>query len=177
LIPFSTTPVNLAVPPLRLTAEPLLRLVIVVPAVSVNVTEPVAVVDVWVVSDTVAVMVAGWPLTNAVGLMVTEVVVLSPGLVPVPLAETCCVLPATLSVLLVTAYPRIYRNSHQRNQPTSGSPHSCTITTGIDLILVSDCRPHQPISTRTTVETAQLTQKSEIARRPPGEVKWVRRCG
>src|ERR1700721_1008444 len=107
LIPLSTTPVKLAVPPLRLTAEPLLRLVIVVPAVSVNVTEPVAVVDEWVVSDTVAGMAAGWPLTNEVGLMVTEVVVLSPGLVPVPLAETCCVLPATLSVLFVTVIPAL----------------------------------------------------------------------
>jgi hypothetical protein len=60
-----------------------------------------------VVSATVAVIVAGWPLTSDVGLTVNVVAVVSPGFVPVPLAETCCVLPDTLSVLLVTVMPAL----------------------------------------------------------------------
>src|SRR6266568_3809035 len=97
-IPLSTTPDNVAFPPLRLEEAPLFSVVVVDPTVSVKVTEPVGMVVVCpdVVSDTVAVSVAGCPLTRDVGVIATVVDVVSPGLVPVPLTETCCVLPVTL---------------------------------------------------------------------------------
>ena len=52
-------------------------------------------------------MVTVCPLFKVVGTIATAVVVVSPELKEVPLTETCCVLPATLSVLLVTVMPAL----------------------------------------------------------------------
>jgi hypothetical protein len=108
-IPLNTTPVSAAVPALKFTGAPPFRDIAVDPTVSVKDTAPVGTVDVWpaAVSDTVAVIVAVAPFSNDVGLTTTAVEVVSPGVKPVPLTETACVLLATLSVLFVSVIPAL----------------------------------------------------------------------
>src|ERR1700677_4306727 len=79
------------------------------PTVSMKLTEPVGEFEVWpvAVSVTVAVIVTDWPLITEAGLAATVVAVLSLTFRPVPLTETCSVLPVTLRVLLVTLMPAI----------------------------------------------------------------------
>jgi len=108
-VPLSTTPFKLVVLLARFTDAPLFREVTVEPTVSVKLTEPDGEFEVWpvAVSVTVAVIVTDWPLTTEVGLVVTVVAVLSFKFRPVPLTETCSVLPVTLRVLLVTVMPAL----------------------------------------------------------------------
>ena len=88
-VPMSVTPDKMATPTLSDTALPLFRLTVVVPTVSVKVTEPVGTVELLVGSVTVAVMVTG-ARRAGLGLMDNNIEVAS-GWAAIPLSEMVCV--------------------------------------------------------------------------------------
>ena len=105
----SFTPVSVAMPPLSVTGVPLLSDIDVEPTVSRKLTAPVGMVDECpvAVSLTVAVNVSGCPMAAEVGLMETAVAVVAALIMPVPLTRISCVVPVTLSALLVTVMPAL----------------------------------------------------------------------
>ena len=102
---------SVATPKVRLTFEASVVEVVK----SVNVAVPVGLLtplgrngtSVGSSAETVAVKVNNWPKVDDGGDTVTVVVVLRTELNPVPLTETCSVLPLTLSELLVTVMPAL----------------------------------------------------------------------
>src|SRR6266567_3009966 len=103
-IPLSKTPGRVAVPAARLTPAPPLSDDVVVPTVSVNVTEPVGIEEPLpaAVSLTVAAIVTAWPYVAGDGPASTTVDVESPAVRPVPLTETGSLDPSMFNALFVT---------------------------------------------------------------------------